>query len=157
MNEHRVGVVVVVIVIDVVVVVVVVVIIVIVVVVNAALFLISLFISYSTQSIVLYISVSFSMSTSSFVQSFLSIYAFCQFSSCLFLLLLCLQCLLKCDQCDQIGRFSNVMGNFFVSKVAQMYSEFWALLKNIPFDLATFWATFEKLGHFNFSIWSHCK
>ena len=34
-----------------------------------------------------------------------------------------------------------------------MYSDFWTILKNVPFeiktDLATFWATFEKkLGHF---------
>ena len=67
------------------------------------------------------------------------------------------------DRCDQIGQFSKVLGKlwfwvkYFVSKVAQMFSYFWTIFKNVPFeiktDLATFWATFETIwATFNFSI-----
>jgi len=39
---------------------------------------------------------------------------------------------------------------YLVSKVAQMYSDFWAILKNVPVQiktaLAKFWATFENFG-----------
>ena len=49
---------------------------------------------------------------------------------------------------------------YFVSKVVQVYSDFWAILKNIPFQmktaLETFWASFGKnWATFNLSIWSH--
>ena len=60
----------------------------------------------------------------------------------------------------RLGDFLNFWVKYFVSKVAQMYSDFWAILKNVPFkiktDLAIFWATFEKSwATFNFSILSH--
>ena len=48
----------------------------------------------------------------------------------------------------RLGDFLKFWVKYFVSKVAQMCSHFWAILKNVPFeiktDLATFWATFEK-------------
>ena len=45
----------------------------------------------------------------------------------------------------------KVMGDFFVTKVAQMHCNFWPILNNIPFkvktDLSIFWSTFgEKIG-----------
>ena len=59
------------------------------------------------------------------------------------------------DQGDTIGRFSKVMDEIFCFKsspkvtvlfAVQKYSDFWAILKNIPFQiktaLATFWAPF---------------
>ena len=60
----------------------------------------------------------------------------------------------------RLGDFLNFWVKYFVSKVAQMYSDFSAILKNIPFQiktaLATFWAIFGKIwATFNFSIWSH--
>ena len=45
--------------------------------------------------------------------------------------------------------FLKLWVNFFVTTVAQMYSDFWAILKHIPFQvktaLATFWATYGKI------------
>ena len=52
--------------------------------------------------------------------------------------------------CDQIGRFSKVLGEIFCFKSSPNVQWLWAILKNVPFevktDLATFWATFEKIG-----------
>ena len=54
----------------------------------------------------------------------------------------------------RLGNFLKFWVKYFVSKVAQIYSDFWAILKNVPFDiktdLAIFWAIFEKKGHFQF-------
>ena len=54
----------------------------------------------------------------------------------------------------RLGNFLKFWVKHFVSKVAQIYSDFWAILKNVPFDiktdLAIFWAIFEKKGHFQF-------
>ena len=33
------------------------------------------------------------------------------------------------DQCDQIGRFFKVLGDKYLSKVAQMFGDFWGILK----------------------------
>ena len=66
------------------------------------------------------------------------------------------------EQCDQIGRFLTLFGKCLLQKDAQMYGDFCAILKNIPFqaktDLSTFWPTFGKIwATFYFSIWSHCN
>ena len=71
--------------------------------------------------------------------------------------------LLKLFRENSVTRLGDILKfrmKYFVSKVAQMYSDFWAILKNIPFQiktaLATFWLTFGKIwATFNFSIWSH--
>ena len=71
--------------------------------------------------------------------------------------------LLKLFRENSVTRLGDILKfrmKYFVSKVAQMYSDFWAILKNIPFQiktaLATFWAIFGKnWATFNFSIWSH--
>ena len=50
----------------------------------------------------------------------------------------------------RLGDFIKFWLKYFVSKVAQMYSDFWAILKNVPVQiktaLAKFWATFENFG-----------
>ena len=53
----------------------------------------------------------------------------------------------------RLGNYLKVWVKYFVLKVAQMYCDFWAVLKNVPFQiktaLATFWQLLEKFGlHF---------
>ena len=70
----------------------------------------------------------------------------------------CSRYLAFCNKCDQIGRFFKVLGEFFVTKVVQLCSDFWVILKNIPFQIKTALATFWKnWATFYFSIWSHCN
>ena len=54
----------------------------------------------------------------------------------------------------RLGDFIKFWVKNFVSKVAQMYCDFWATLKNVPFQIKTALATFGKFWtNFNFCIW----
>ena len=48
-----------------------------------------------------------------------------------------------------LGYFWKVLVTIFLTKVAQIFGDFWAILKNITFkvktNVATFWATFGKI------------
>ena len=48
-------------------------------------------------------------------------------------------------QCDQIGRFLKVHGKCFITKVAQIYCDFWAILKTSLFMQKLHWKHFGQL------------
>ena len=51
------------------------------------------------------------------------------------------------SQCDQIGRFLKVLGDNYLSKVAAIFGDFWAILKTQLFvepSLVTFYGHLRK-------------
>ena len=65
------------------------------------------------------------------------------------------------NQCDLIGRFLEFLGNTFITKLAQMFGDFWGTCENhciiSQTGDATFWATFGKTwATFYYKIWSDC-
>ena len=67
-----------------------------------------------------------------------------------------------CSQCDQIGGLGNLLATNFITKVAQIISNFLDHLENHCFlsqtVVATFRATFEQTwATFYFNIWSHSR
>ena len=59
----------------------------------------------------------------------------------------------------KLGDFLKFWVKYFFSKVAPtMYCDFWAVLKNVLFQIKTALATFGKIwATFNFWIWPHCN
>ena len=58
-----------------------------------------------------------------------------------------------------LGDFLKYWMKYFVSKVVQMFSDFWAILKNIPFLIKTALATFWKIwatfiSAFGLTVWT---
>ena len=61
-------------------------------------------------------------------------------------------------QCDQIGLFlKGISDLFFLQKESKYLTIFWAIWKNVTFEvkttLTTLWATFRKL--FDFILYQH--
>ena len=52
----------------------------------------------------------------------------------------------------------ELLVTIFSTKVAKCYVTFWAILRNVTFQVKTFWPNFGKFwATFYFSFWSHCK
>ena len=61
-----------------------------------------------------------------------------------------------------LGDFLKLLVTIYLSKVAQMFGDFWGSYENITFmykkPWLLFWATLEKIGQlFKSIIWSHCE
>ena len=60
----------------------------------------------------------------------------------------------------RLGDFRKFLVSKFITKVAQIFRDFWAILKRVIFkvktSVATFWASFGgNWATFHYNIWSH--